>query len=466
MVSFRKLCVKVGSRVDFKKVVEILGKCCYDISYIGLYREDDIYCVFIQTSSVNSKMLPEKIRKICEGFSDDILDVSPYKKVSDNGEVFKKWGGDRSSNPIIKLCINALGQEDVSHITPEVMVGTLKSYEFLREVMEENYGEENMNKIFNQKWSDYRKKCRKEIRDWDERNSNGENTLAKSLNLPERTYASGGEFVYEDYEIKYKTPEGSDDESKESVDESDESETKESDDSEESKESVEESKESVEDHEGSSEESYENTSSDDDSYDEPDEKFLKEMVKDYDKESFSYDLNSDSEENLEKKRVLLQERLSMLDIERYTGDFITRFEEILYENPHNVNVFSSTERSVFQYFNGQKWIKSNKRDYFEKIIVERIHKADAINKDFGRTESIPKTEGIRVHNILFSLLNTPVSGSLRREIVKDSIILSENRKRDLSLIKENSGRKIRKVRITSDLTLRNKYNTWEKLQDI
>jgi len=443
--------VKIGSRVDFEKVVKILGKCPYDISYIGLYRDDDIYLVFIQTSNVNSKMFPDKIRKICQGFSDDILDVSPYKKVcgvfiKDNGEVFKKWGGERKGNPTIKLCINAVGEEDVSHITPEMMMGILKSYKFLLEIFKENYGEEKFNQYFNEIWSDYRKKCRKEIRDWDKRHSDGKNTLEKSLNLPEITYSSGGEFVYED-----DVPEESGEESGE------ESEDGSNDESEETEGSEEHKDESVDATKELSEES--------------DDEFFGEMVKDYKKymedsaESYSYDLDSDSEQNLKKKRDLLYERLSTLSRKHYSGDFIQSFEDMLYQNPHNVNVFCCIDRATFQYFNGKKWVKANKRDYFEKIIVRRIHKANEINKEFDRTELMLKTEGIRVHEILFSLLETPVSSPLRKEIVKDSIILSENRKRDLSLIKETYGRKIRKVRVASNITIRNIYDTWEKLEN-
>ena len=316
----------------------------------------------------------------------------------------------------------------------------------------------SFHQYFNEIWSDYRKKCRKEIRDWDKRHSDGKNTLEKSLNLPEITYSSGGEFVYEDdvhEESGDESEDGSNDETEDgSKDESEDG-----------------SNDETEEIEGSEEHKDESVDATKELSEESDDEFFGEMVKDYKKymedsaESYSYDLDSDSEENYKKKRDLLYERLSTLSRNHYSGDFIQSFEDMLYQNPHNVNVFCCIDRAVFQYFNGKKWVKANKRDYFEKIIVRRIHKANEINKEFERTELMLKTEGIRVHEILFSLLETPVSSPLRKEIVKDSIILSENRKRDLSLIKETYGRKIRKVRVASNMTIRNMYDTWEKLEN-
>lgn len=94
----------------------------------------------------------------------------------------------------------------------------------------------------------------------------------------------------------------------------------------------------------------------------------------------TYDPDSDSEGNVERKRKLLRNTFIERAPELRKDDFLKEFEILLLENPHNSNVIASTKDGYFKYLDGRRWIKAFNKDFFDKVTMTRIFKAEEILK--------------------------------------------------------------------------------------
>ena len=135
--------------------------------------------LYLQTSSYNVRMVPRKIRRFCEQFG-NIVDVSPFLTIpagvtSEIGEIRKN--GRKSELPVLTskkkpgdntkdYNLNALGEEDVSHITTEMLDEIMGPEEVLLKTTLEKIGN---TRVFNQvrvSWSILRQCQRSSMKGW------------------------------------------------------------------------------------------------------------------------------------------------------------------------------------------------------------------------------------------------------------------------------------------------------------
>lgn len=139
-----------------------------------------------------------------------------------------------------------------------------------------------------------------------------------------------------------------------------------------------------------------------------------------------YDEDSDSEGNRKRKRNLLEEFLLDANSNVSKGDFIREFEELVYDNPHNSNVVASTDKGHFKYFNGSIWITVPRHNFFDTVITRRI--SSVIGQLHGIVSPFVKGQ---VSSMMDGLRDLAHSDPIYKDIVRNSIMLSENQNRKL-----------------------------------
>ena len=184
------------------------------------------------------------------------------------------------------------------------------------------------------------------------------------------------------------------------------------------------------------------------------------------KEPPIYDPDSDSEGNRERKRKLLRSKLVQRAPKLRKDDFLKDFERLILENPHNSNVIASTKNGYFSFFDGKRWIKAYKKDFFDKVSMARISKAAEILKHSPNVTTFTR---IQVSSMVRLLLNYDEGSDMDKlvkvkdEAVKDGILAAENQESRLALVARTSKRKIVRVGVDTDFKPVVRSTTWEKL---
>ena len=141
MRTFSRLRVNFRQHVviDFEKLVSELRKS-YRIGYAGLFEIGGALSLYLQADTgCSTKMVPSKIKNICSKMGHDVDDVSPFVDIE--GVAVISSGNKRFGNicktPKTLVCtssidvnINALGEEDLSHLTEnhfEMLFGTTEA---------------------------------------------------------------------------------------------------------------------------------------------------------------------------------------------------------------------------------------------------------------------------------------------------------------------------------------------------
>ena len=208
------------------------------------------------------------------------------------------------------------------------------------------------------------------------------------------------------------------------------------------------------------------------SYGIPDEKYevyLKPDKEIYEKDMSKddppeYDSDSDSEESIKMKDELLGRLYYESEAFMYKADFFNEFEKHLYNNPHNGNVLASTDKGVFEYFDGKVWIKLPKSDYFVKVIASRLDKMNEIAYNLNKSGELAPYLSGHVSLMLNRLsLWDPIGRNMDvKNLVKTSVLASENNKRRLASVRKT--KKIRKISASS-LEDKTRYSSWDKLEN-
>lgn len=280
------------SVVDFGEVLGSIGGL-YDFGYMGISEGGGPQTLYLQTSSYNVRMVPRKIQRFCERFG-NIVDVSQFLTIpagvtSEIGEIRKNG---RRSNPKTKPDentktrqnhLNALGEEDISHITAEMLDEMMGPEEDFLKTTLETIGDTG---VFNQvmvRWSILRQCQRSSMK--------GRKTK--------------GHEVYD-----YNAFDGN--------------------------------------------------------------AFLE-------KHPLTYDEDSDSEENIQARKVLNKEFLLQANVLRIYAEYIGEFEKLLYKDLKNSNVRASPRLGYFEYFEDGHWVvKRVSEDYFNTVIRRRVIKVGEV----------------------------------------------------------------------------------------
>lgn len=280
------------SVVDFTEVLRCIGEL-YDIGYMGISTGSGPQNLYLQTSSYNVRMVSRKIQRFCEQFG-NIVDVSPFLTIpagvkSEIGEIRKT--GRKSEHPI--LCskrkpggntktsqnnLNAMGEENISHITVDMLDEIMGPEEDSLQTTFEELGDIS---VFNQvmaRWSILRQ-CQRSSR--------------KGHEVHDYYTFDGNAFL--------------------------------------------------------------------------------------EKHPLTYDEDSDSEGNIQARRVLNKEFLLQTNVLREYARFIEEFEKLLYIDPKNSNVRASPRLGYFEYLEDDRWIaKRVSEDYYSTVIRKRVLKVEEV----------------------------------------------------------------------------------------
>lgn len=182
-----------------------------------------------------------------------------------------------------------------------------------------------------------------------------------------------------------------------------------------------------------------------------------------------YDPDSDSEENKKRRRRCFEEGMIGVNPDMSFKGFLTKFEELLLENPHNNNIMASTEDKYFKYFENNHWIKTTKSQFFEEVTTKRVEKADEVFNKMVRDGTMSEFTRDQVSPIvkkLFDLTSgTEMELLLRdtREQVTEGIFAAEKNGASLARIEKLLGRRIVRVGDSArDNVIRS--STWEDLE--
>lgn len=196
----------------------------YQLGFVGLFTTEKGAAVMFQRQGTSKRMALGKVRKICSNFA-EVVDVLPFEHlegilIQSHGE-FRIGRRESSSSPknsdtrdstgsqsnsedntTVYLHINALGEEDISHITKKVMedlVGTKSDViERFKSVLTP-VGQENWKM---RQWGIFRRFVRNRIRAWDKQEfakDSGHQSACESLNINSRV-ESAEESDEEEYE--------------------------------------------------------------------------------------------------------------------------------------------------------------------------------------------------------------------------------------------------------------------------
>ena len=179
-----------------------------------------------------------------------------------------------------------------------------------------------------------------------------------------------------------------------------------------------------------------------------------------------YDPDSDSEGNVERKRKLLRNSFIERAPEMRKEVFLKAFEVLLLENPHNSNVIASTKDGYFKYFDGRRWIKAYNKDFFDKVTMKRIVKAQEMLKRVKLPDFTGNQVSLMVKSLLISRHGAEVDMQLKDKVdadaVRDGILAAENQEVRIGLVESTNKKKVERVGKTVQRgVLRN--TTWEKL---
>ena len=178
--------------LDLGELVKQLEKH-YRVGYAGLFST----CLVLQTLSRSTRMSIGKITKVVRVFAADfeVLPILPGEKfsfselqlVEERGR-FRTRGGTRGGGTRGggKTCrgihINALGEEDISHITTEHMEALVGSEDEVVDFFNRHYSEEFKNSIIVAEWAEFRRYSRNKVRKWDKQQRLG-GSLCRELGV-------------------------------------------------------------------------------------------------------------------------------------------------------------------------------------------------------------------------------------------------------------------------------------------
>lgn len=179
MKAYTKICVAFSSDTvfDFEEVVKEL-ETQYRIGYAGLFSDSTTKTFLVlQTLPNRTRMAVGKVAKICGTFFDDFqvqTDFDPnilrHRVLEERGRL-RTRGGKRSKVEKLKstiyLHINALGHEDVSHITPERLERLVGSEDEVVGFFDRNYSANLKNMIMAEEWKKFRRFSRRKVRRWE-----------------------------------------------------------------------------------------------------------------------------------------------------------------------------------------------------------------------------------------------------------------------------------------------------------
>ena len=384
---YSKLCVKFEeeSVVDFDQLLHDV-QSEYQIGFAALYGVNQGISMFIQREGNSSRMALEKINKICSKVA-EVVKVVPFDtcegQLIDSFGNFRPRGGkvpnlteslstkeflnttnscNNSHNTTVHLHINALGEEDISHITKDLFEDFVGSREDVVGCLETALKPSVLRTLEKEEWGDFRSFLRKRLRLWDKQNSS---QMCATVNVR-----------------------------KEESDEED---------------------------------------SDKDSEEEP--ILIRAPI---------YDPDSDSEGNLKRKRQCMIDALLTKNIDFSFQDLLTSFNVEVYENPHNNNVKASTKDAYFKYFDGERWIKCQKREFFEVVTTKRAEKLkEAFDNLEGGMSEFTKDQASRMIDKLVDFIEgTNGAFEETKDIEKKGILEAEKQRSRLAHIEKSIARRI------------------------
>lgn len=321
----------------------------------------------------------------------------------------KKTKKTKTKTNVIHLHINALGEEDISHITARHLDGLVGTVDDVVGFFERNYVPNVRKKIMNREWEKFRRFARERVRQWDRQQQTRDpahKSLCESLSIKE-----------------------------------------------------------------SSGDSCESEESDDDDLHPPAQTpLVKEEEVEILLRPPVYDPNSDSEGNADRKRKLLRDRLVEEAPAIRKDDFLKDFEGLIFKNPHNSNVIASTKEGYFKYFDGERWIKLYNKEFFDEVSMTRVKKADETLQKLVKEGDLSEFTRSQVSSMVKRLfrfgVGTEMDRFLRdnRDTTRDGILAAENQEAHLAFVERKLKRKI--VRVGKDTTEEDvvRGSTWKKLK--
>lgn len=179
MKAFGKVCVVFGSSylLDFDELFREL-QASYTIGYAGLFSNLQQSYLVLQTTPKKTYMALGKVTKIFEPFVQEFQvlpgvdnKVFGYTLIEERGR-FRTRGGKRqlktpSQLKITYLFTNPLGEEDVSHITPEQVDRLVGSEDEVVRYFDRLFDASTKREMMANEWGKFRRYSREKVRRWD-----------------------------------------------------------------------------------------------------------------------------------------------------------------------------------------------------------------------------------------------------------------------------------------------------------
>ena len=178
----------------------------YRLAYTGLFFSEGRISLVLQTLPKSTCMKIQKVEQICKIYVQDIQAL-PYvcggktlgKALVERGQ-FRTWGGKRGlrenkkvskisatkrkrNSSILYLRTNALGEEDLSHITAKHLDDLVGSEDEIVGFFERNYAPYVKRLIIAREWKKFRRYSRDKVRRWDQQSGGDE---CHVLGIPQR----------------------------------------------------------------------------------------------------------------------------------------------------------------------------------------------------------------------------------------------------------------------------------------
>lgn len=440
------------SLVDFDQMVHDIQDE-YSIGYAGLFRVDERISLFIQRAvDASTRMALGKIKKICSKLAavDDVtsFETREGERIESFGEFRPRGAKTRglhvdtkshnnttktttshnntnnnkmNSKNTTRLHINALGEEDISHITKEDLedaVGMRDRDEAINH-LKTNLSLQRQRDIMKRFWRIFRRHARKQVREYDERHEwdPHHKSSCESLRVP-RAAEDDSDLGEDDYNF--------------------------------------------------------------DEFKDADKSDMSDMSDDEEEDPPIYDWDSDSDENRKRKLICLDSGLEATWASLNAVEFMKRFEELIFDNPHNSNIAASTKEKYFKYYDGRRWIKLTNAQYLDEVTVKRINKAEETLKKLineGKLSDFARRQVSAMVKKLLGFYDGPDYQLYQKEnfmgvkegfmgVDKDGILAAENNEAHLALVGKILRRRIVRVgqHVEDPEVIRN--STWSKLKNM
>ena len=144
------------------------------------------------------------------------------------------------------------------------------------------------------------------------------------------------------------------------------------------------------------------------------------------------------------------------EINAKEGYFLNNFEELMYENPSNRNINFNAGKGYYKYFDGKDFKTEMKSEYYKKVLIKRIEMASETMEFLKNEKKMSDFEVDYVNTAINFLTNLSSENqtTIHKNMVNNSLKLAMNSEIKIPGVKVNK---------VNDLDNKRKYDTMEKI---